>query len=119
DVIRAANEGYPRDPVPMPSPGVGGPCLTKDPYIFAHVAESVKQDGELFRKGRAINISMHDHLVQRVLETLRQLNKDYKSCNVLVCGLAFKGNPETGDLRDSTSVAIAHLLRGYTGAVYG
>ena len=119
DVIRAANEGYPRDPVPMPSPGVGGPCLTKDPYIFAHVAESVQQDGELFRKGRAINISMHDHLVQRVLEVLRQLNKESKSCNVLVCGLAFKGNPETGDLRDSTSVAIAHLLRSYTGAVYG
>lgn len=119
DVIRAANEGYPRDPVPMPSPGVGGPCLTKDPYIFAHVAESVQQDGELFRRGRAINISMHDHLVQRVLQILGQLNKDYKSCKVLVCGLAFKGNPETGDLRDSSSVTIAHLLRSYTGTVYG
>ncbi|MCB0641233.1 MAG: nucleotide sugar dehydrogenase [Phaeodactylibacter sp.] len=31
ETIRAANQGYPRDPIPLPSPGVGGACLTKDP----------------------------------------------------------------------------------------
>ena len=34
EVIRAANDGYPRNPIPTPSPGVGGYCLTKDPLIF-------------------------------------------------------------------------------------
>ncbi|HLT71724.1 MAG TPA: nucleotide sugar dehydrogenase [Cyclobacteriaceae bacterium] len=119
DVIKAANEGYPRDPVPLPSPGVGGPCLTKDPHIFAHVAESVKEDGDIFRRSRAINVAMHDHVASRVLDVLDQLGKRRESCNILVCGLAFKGNPETGDLRDSSSVAIARLLQSHVGKVYG
>ena len=44
--IRAANEGYIRDPIPLPSPGVGGPCLTKDPHIFASTLNknSIKDD---------------------------------------------------------------------------
>jgi len=32
-LIAAANEGYPRDKIPRPSPGVGGYCLTKDPVV--------------------------------------------------------------------------------------
>jgi len=119
DVIHAANEGYPRDPVPLPSPGVGGPCLTKDPYIFAYVAESAKQDGDMFRRSRAINVAMHEHVAGRVLEVLNQLGKRRETCNILVCGLAFKGNPETGDLRDSSAIAIARLLQEQVNAVYG
>ncbi|MBX2916344.1 MAG: nucleotide sugar dehydrogenase [Cyclobacteriaceae bacterium] len=119
DVIRAANEGYPRDPVPLPSPGVGGPCLTKDPYIFAHVAESASLDGSIFRNGRNINISMHTHVVDGLAAQLASLNKNVSTSKILVCGLSFKGNPETGDLRDSTSVEIAQLLQRITPHVYG
>lgn len=119
DVIRAANEGYPRDPVPLPSPGVGGPCLTKDPHIFAYVAESQEQDGDIFRRSRAINVAMHEHVAERVLTVLDQLGKRHESCIILVCGLAFKGNPETGDLRDSSSVAIARLLQSQVRQVWG
>ena len=36
-IIDAANEGYPRDPVPMPSPGVGGVCLKKDPICSSRL----------------------------------------------------------------------------------
>ena len=32
-VINQANDGYPRDPIASPSPGVGGYCLTKDPFF--------------------------------------------------------------------------------------
>ena len=34
-LISSANKGYPRNSIPLPSPGVGGYCLTKDPYLFA------------------------------------------------------------------------------------
>jgi len=37
EIIKAANQGYPRDKIPLPSPGVGGPCLTKDPFIFSSI----------------------------------------------------------------------------------
>lgn len=34
EVINAANVHYPRNNIPVPSPGVGGACLSKDPHIF-------------------------------------------------------------------------------------
>lgn len=119
DVIHAANEGYPRDPVPLPSPGVGGPCLTKDPYIFAHVAESVSLDSSIFSTGREINISMHKHIVSGLINQLQLLGKSLSNCKILICGLSFKGNPETGDLRDSTSVEIAMMIKKHIPVIYG
>lgn len=38
---------------------------------------------------------------------------------MVVCGLAFKGVPETGDLRNSSAVEVAKLLVGRVGQVYG
>ena len=56
NVINSANYKYPRNPIPLPSPGVGGPCLTKDPYIFEN---SVKNfDDLLFIKSREENENM-------------------------------------------------------------
>jgi len=109
-VIKAANEGYVRDPVPLPSPGVGGPCLTKDPYIFASVAEMKSFDSSIFIHGRRINESMHDHVFERINSQLTQLGKDLSSSRILLVGLAFKGNPETGDIRNSSAVEIGLLF---------
>jgi nucleotide sugar dehydrogenase len=122
DVIRAANEGYPRDPVPLPSPGVGGPCLTKDPFIFSSISFHEGHNeylGEIFERGRYINQSMHEFVLNSVLNELKFVGKDPKKCNILVCGLAFKGHPETGDIRNSTSVEIAQLFMGQVNKVYG
>ena len=40
--IYASNQSYPRDLIPYPSFGVGGSCLTKDPYILSHVIKDKK-----------------------------------------------------------------------------
>ena len=34
DLISKVNLGYERNDISYPSPGVGGPCLSKDPYIL-------------------------------------------------------------------------------------
>lgn len=117
--IRAANQGYPRDPIPLPSPGVGGACLTKDPYIFASVAKQWEYDTTLFEFGRTVNESMHSYVVDRLLAQWVKLGKDPKNCNVLICGLAFKGEPETGDIRNSSAIEIAHLLKPHVHRIYG
>lgn len=109
-VIAAANQGYPRDPVPMPSPGVGGPCLTKDPYILASAARQAGLATTLSLHGRRVNESMHDFVADAVLRQLVALGKEPARCDLLVCGLAFKGRPETGDLRHSSAVEIASRL---------
>ena len=119
DVIRAANEGYPRDPVPLPSPGVGGPCLTKDPYILRTSLIGIPGWFHFPKRKVAINISMHEHVVQSLLKQLKNAGKRPEHAKVLVCGLSFKGSPETGDLRDSTSVEIAQLILKVTPHVFG
>lgn len=110
DVIHAANEGYPRDPVPLPSPGVGGPCLTKDPHIFASTGEELGFTGDLFRKGRKINESMHQHVFDLIWNQLLTIGKKPENAKILLCGMAFKGAPETGDIRNSSAVEIGALF---------
>jgi nucleotide sugar dehydrogenase len=119
EVIRAANQGYPRDPVPLPSPGVGGPCLTKDPFIFASVAKTIDMEDTLFEKSRHINESMHQFLVERIIAQLQGIGKDIRSAKILICGLAFKGHPETGDIRNSSAVEMYHLLKEKAQHIYG
>ncbi len=119
NIIQAANEGYPRDTVPLPSPGVGGPCLTKDPYIFASVAETHHFDDDIFIRGRYINESMHELVFEGVMKQLQQTGKNPQNCKILICGLAFKGTPETGDIRNSSGVEIAKRFLGNVANVYG
>jgi len=119
ELIRAANRGYPRDQIPLPSPGVGGACLTKDPYILASVATRAGIPQTLFELGRRVNESMHDFVVDALLQQLSAVGKDPARARVLLCGLAFKGNPETGDLRNSSALEIAALLRGRVGELLG
>jgi UDP-N-acetyl-D-mannosaminuronic acid dehydrogenase len=119
NVIKAANEGYVRDPVPYPSPGVGGPCLTKDPYIFADVLRQIDLDGSIFTRGRDINKNMHDHVFLRIKRELQSIGKSIEDCKILICGLAFKGNPETGDIRNSSSIEIAQFFQQETSFVFG
>ncbi|MEE2904392.1 MAG: nucleotide sugar dehydrogenase [Myxococcota bacterium] len=111
DVIRAANHGYPRDKVPLPSPGVGGPCLTKDPYIMHEVSKRAGIESTLFLQGRVINESMCGTVADSLLEKLKSQGYDSGNTKILACGLAFKGEPETGDLRSSTGAEIALDLK--------
>ena len=109
--IQAANEGYIRDPIPLPSPGVGGPCLTKDPYIFASSNEETNMTDNFFANSRNVNESMFEYIHQLVLKELNRINKETSKCNLLICGLGFKGYPETGDIRNSTSIDIMNLFK--------
>jgi nucleotide sugar dehydrogenase len=117
--IEAANNGYVRDPIPYPSPGVGGPCLTKDPYIFATGAQAIENGGEIFTHGRTVNESMIYYVFNKIVEQLNVLGKRLDSCNILICGLAFKGYPETSDLRNSPSIEVANLFKGKVKNLYG
>jgi len=108
-VIAAANEGYPRNPIPKPSPGVGGYCLTKDPFLYAAVDRDAGH-GLLSSHGRAVNQQAGRYPVQVVERFAERLGRPFSECCILVVGLAFKGWPETNDLRGSTGVDVARAL---------
>ena len=109
-LVRAANQGYNRNSIPVPSPGVGGACLSKDPYILASVCEAANVDPSLFLLGRRINESMPVHAVDRVAHELEAAGKKLAGAEVLVLGFAFKGKPETSDMRDSPTLDLLRVL---------
>jgi len=118
-LIMNSNKGYVRDKVPNPSPGVGGPCLTKDPYIFSYVAKEALMDDNFFSNSRHVNESMHSFVFSRIKKASNIVKKKIKDINILFCGLAFKGNPETGDIRDSISLEIAKIFKKENCNIYG
>ncbi len=112
EVIQAANEGYPRDPVPLPSPGVGGPCLTKDPHIFAASAAKFGATATLAQAGRRVHERMPIHMADKIRRFLQRSGKDPRTCRLFILGLAFKGEPETSDIRDSPAVDLIRHEKG-------
>ncbi|PIR69978.1 MAG: nucleotide sugar dehydrogenase [Candidatus Niyogibacteria bacterium CG10_big_fil_rev_8_21_14_0_10_46_36] len=111
EIIRAANEGYPRNPIPYPSPGVGGSCLVKDPYIFAESAKKVNYKAQLPLVSRAINQHMVDFVHEKVHAFCKRNKKSAKHAKIFIVGMAFKGSPETSDIRNSTAVDITKKLQ--------
>jgi UDP-N-acetyl-D-mannosaminuronic acid dehydrogenase len=111
-LIDAANYGYPRNPIPKASPGVGGYCLTKDPIILA-ASNPDSYLSELSYIGRKINLQLSFYpelMIERYAE-YKGLKKD--KLNIIIVGMAFKGTPLTNDLRGSASIDLANrLLKG-------
>jgi nucleotide sugar dehydrogenase len=108
-LINAANEGYPRNPVARPSPGVGGYCLTKDPFLFGAVDPS-SGHALLSAQGRRINEEAARYPVRVLDRFAERTGRDPTSLTVCLVGVAFKGWPETSDLRGSASVTVAAEL---------
>jgi UDP-N-acetyl-D-mannosaminuronic acid dehydrogenase len=120
EIIQAANEGYPRDPVPLPSPGVGGVCLKKDPYLLLATARQFGYESQLIGRSRAVNEYMPRHVFKKFLKFIESTGRTPVGMDVFVVGFAFKGWPETSDIRDSSTldlVAELHAagvnIRGY------
>lgn len=119
-LIRSANLGYPRNSIPQPG-FVGGACLSKDPYILAGSAAAIGREARLTLAARAVNEALADHVVGWLQQALDDVNKRVEDCKVFLAGLAFKGHPDTDDLRDSPSLVLAQFLRNgqSTPTLYG
>jgi len=118
-IIEAANKGYDRSNIPVPSPGVGGACLVKDPYILI---ESAKKYGHLPKfasLSRQTNEIMPEFVANKVINFFQQNNLDLKKDKVLLVGFAFKGRPETSDIRNSTTLDVLALLQKKVKNIYG
>jgi len=111
EVISAANKNYKRGDIPYPSPGVGGYCLTKDPYILLHCTRGSRYHPDIVFHGRKANDTMPVHVAGKITHFLKGKKKAFRKCKVFILGVAFKGHPETTDIRYSSSVDVANILR--------
>jgi len=111
NLVNAANMGYTRDKIPTPSPGVGGPCLTKDSYILINSTENVASHPSIVEQSRRVNESIPLVLAEEIVQKLNFLQKNIEESKVFIIGFAFKGNPETSDMRGSTTIDLLNRLR--------
>ncbi len=113
DIVDYVNHGYPRNHVAKPSPGVGGPCLTKDPYILKKVFDDYNLKNNLFSQVRDVNKDIINYVYKKIKNCIRIIkkNSNKKNCKIFFVGIAFKGNPETSDYRNSTSLDLLKKLR--------
>lgn len=107
EVIGAGKTGYARTSIAAPG-FVGGPCLEKDPHILEHSMKDYGFRPELISIGRRLN----ERIPAWVAASLgTMLEPAPGRLRVAICGLAFKGRPETDDLRGTPSTLLAAALR--------
>ncbi len=118
-VRNACNKDYKRNNIAAPSPGVGGSCLTKDPYILMDLCKKLDISVNLIEAARAINENFIFHLAKKILHRLNALGKNINSAKILIMGFAFKGDPETSDMRFSTTIDLVNYLKPFCTHIYG
>jgi UDP-N-acetyl-D-mannosaminuronic acid dehydrogenase len=101
EAIRLANL-HPRINLLNPGPGVGGHCISVDPWFFVETAPELTP---LIYNARKVNDDQPYFVVGRVRQALGEL----KGKRIAALGLAYK--PDVDDLRESPAVEVVHLLQ--------
>jgi len=101
EAISLANR-HPRINILNPGPGVGGHCISVDPWFLVEAAPELTP---LIYHARQVNDGQPRFVVEIVERTLGTLN-DRK---IAALGLAYK--PDVDDLRESPATEVVHLLQ--------
>jgi len=92
---------HPRINILSPGPGVGGHCISVDPWFFVETAPDLTP---LIYTARNVNDEQPHFVMALVQKALGSL-KDKK---IAALGLAYK--PDVDDLRESPAAEVVHLL---------
>jgi UDP-N-acetyl-D-mannosaminuronic acid dehydrogenase len=101
EAIRLANL-HPRINILSPGPGVGGHCISVDPWFFVEAAPELAQ---LIYQARQVNDAQPKFVVEKVRQALGSL----QGKKIAALGLAYK--PDVDDLRESPATEVVHLLQ--------
>lgn len=106
EAIRLANT-HPRVSIHRPGSGVGGPCLTKDPYMLAGAGRDVF-GVDLILLARRINDYMPRHTVELVRRALEENGVRIEGARIAVLGAAYKGGVD--DTRESPARVVVEEI---------
>lgn len=115
--IESANKDYLRNNILIPGAGVGGSCLTKDPFILAITAERYGETLPLIKCARMVNSEMPNRMIALIHDVLRGNNKTVSESKITILGLSFKAN--TNDLRNTPAKVVIDSLRNEGGKLLG
>lgn len=110
EVITSGRFGYSRTNLPMPGP-VGGPCLSKDPYILEQSLLEYGVVPEITMAARKINEGQMAEVTSFLFEEVSKLDHIPNNFKIAMLGIAFKGQPETDDVRGSTAKLALNELK--------
>lgn len=111
EIIRIANK-HPRVDILSPGPGVGGHCISVDPWFLVGDYPGLSN---IILAGRKINDSMPDFVLNRVSEIMKSTGlRDYSKVGIY--GLTYKANVD--DTRESPTLQMLesmdrHLAAGF------
>jgi len=111
EVLQSANslpKGKHNVNILLPSMGVGGACLTKDPWFVHHLANQHGLEMKTPVVSRTVNDSMPRHTFELIEHGLSAAGKTLEASTVAVLGLSFKNN--TGDVRFTPTKGTIELL---------
>jgi UDP-N-acetyl-D-mannosaminuronic acid dehydrogenase len=100
EAIGLANR-HPRVNILRPGPGVGGHCISVDPWFLVQAAPDLT---DLILAARRVN----DRQPRYVFELVRAAAGGLEGCRIAALGLAYK--PGVDDLRESPAIEIVRLL---------
>jgi UDP-N-acetyl-D-mannosaminuronic acid dehydrogenase len=101
--ISIANR-HPRVKILNPGPGVGGHCISVDPWFLVEAAPDL---AELIQAARYVN-DAQPHYVLEFVKSI--LGEGLDGAVIAALGLAFKADVD--DLRESPAIEVAKLLAG-------
>jgi len=107
ELVKVCNS-HPRVNLLQPGPGVGGPCLPKDPYLLLNPQNGEPIESKIILQARKINDNMPSHVVDLISNLIEDQNKKLDESTILVLGVAYKGN--ISDARFSPSKEIISKL---------
>jgi UDP-N-acetyl-D-mannosaminuronic acid dehydrogenase len=96
EAINIANL-HPRVNILNPGPGVGGHCISVDPWFFVEAAPDITP---LIHTARLVNDSQPEFVIQ----TIRNILGDLTDKKIAALGLAYK--PDVDDLRESPAIEV-------------
>jgi len=105
ELILLANR-HPRVDILNPGCGVGGHCISVDPWF---IVDSANGKAKMIEQARKTNDYKADWVVEKIKNQVLQFEKDNGMVPTIACmGLAFK--PNIDDLRESPALYIAQEL---------
>ena len=105
ELISLSNR-HPRVNILNPGCGVGGHCISVDPWF---IVDSANGKAQIIEQARRVNDYKADWVVEKIKNQALQFEKDNERFPTIACmGLAFK--PDIDDLRESPALYIAKEL---------
>lgn len=114
--IREAVNSEPSGNLLLPGAGVGGHCIPVYPHFLIQSAKNLGIKPTLLTAGREVNMSMSQHVVDKITNNLELLGKKLNLSKIVLLGLSYRGNVK--EHRYSPTIDIINLLSELKADVY-